>query len=189
MDPIQILMNEHRVIEQVLTALEEVVGNLAKHGETDREQLGRFVMFLREFADAVHHSKEEDILFVQMTKHGFAQDNGPLAVMLNDHETSRGYVKILREAAERVAQPWTSEEAEQVVRAAKSYSELLRVHIFREDNFLYKMAQRHIPSDEMYVMGKQFAAMISESESNGAKQRLVALAEELTGQHVTESVA
>jgi hemerythrin-like domain-containing protein len=185
MDPINVLMNEHRVIEQVLDALEAFTRGLAQHGEADREQLGRFAAFIREFADAVHHGKEEDILFVKLMEVGFPRASGPLAVMFADHETGRQYVAVLRDAAERRGQPWTEEEVERVGRAAVGYIELLRAHIHREDNILYVLARQRIPSDDLYQMGKRFAALMAEQEARGDKQRLYALAAELTGQIAT----
>jgi hemerythrin-like domain-containing protein len=185
MDPINVLMNEHRVIEQVLDALEAFTRDLAQRGEADREQLRRFAMFIREFADATHHGKEEDILFVKMMEVGFPRESGPLAVMFSDHETGRKYAAVLRAAAERTGQPWTEEEVERVGRAAVGYIELLRAHIYREDTILYVMARQRIPSDDLYQMGKRFTAMMAEQEASGNKQRLYALAAELTGQIAT----
>jgi hemerythrin-like domain-containing protein len=182
MDPINVLMNEHRVIEQALDALEAFTRGLAEHGEADREQLGRFAMFIRDFTDATHHSKEEDILFVKMMEVGFPRESGPLAVMFSDHETGRKHAAVLREAAERMGQPWTAEEVERVGRAAVGYIELLRAHIYREDNILYVMARQRIPSDDLYQMGQRFAAMMAEQEARGEKQRLYALAAALTGE-------
>src|SRR5512142_1714751 len=93
---IQILMNEHRVIEGVLGALEtyahEIRGGLA----VERPQVSRFATFFRDFADAAHHGKEEDILFRRMAENGFPTEAGPLAVMLYEHVQGRAHVASLR---------------------------------------------------------------------------------------------
>ena len=70
MDAIETLMNEHRVIERVLDGLVAFAEEIERKGTTEKEELGRFVTFVREFADACHHGKEEDILFAAMVEHG-----------------------------------------------------------------------------------------------------------------------
>jgi hemerythrin-like domain-containing protein len=186
MDPINTLMNEHRVIEQVLQSMEDVLRNLSEQKQTDRETLGKYVTFLREFADGMHHAKEEDILFEKMVEYGFSREAGPIAVMLSDHETSRGFVRILKASAERGNDPWTEEEVNGVLQAAANYIELLRSHIYREDTILYTMARHHIPADELYAMGKKFAEMNKLEENSGKKQKLYALAAELTSEKASE---
>jgi hemerythrin-like domain-containing protein len=59
------LMQEHRVIEKALDAMERWSANLGRENEPDEKaELARFVAFIQGFADAYHHGKEEDILFV-----------------------------------------------------------------------------------------------------------------------------
>ena len=70
MDAIDLLMDEHQLILHSLDALEAFTVEMAQGGD-DREELSRFVRFIREFADARHHGKEEDILFRAMVAAGF----------------------------------------------------------------------------------------------------------------------
>ncbi len=86
MDAIETLMNEHRTIEQVLDAMVGFAEEARRRGATEKEELARFVGFVREFADACHHGKEEDILFAAMVAGGFPRNGGPIAVMLHEHD-------------------------------------------------------------------------------------------------------
>jgi len=66
-----VLEDEHKVIERVLTALEEAAGKVER-GQAVRA--GFFLEaadFVRGFADGCHHKKEEGILFPAMMAHGF----------------------------------------------------------------------------------------------------------------------
>lgn len=70
MRAIDILMNEHRVIESVLVSLEAQANRLAR-GESVRP--GFFLDaadFAAGFADKFHHQKEEGVLFPAMAQHG-----------------------------------------------------------------------------------------------------------------------
>jgi hemerythrin-like domain-containing protein len=57
MHPTDTLMQEHARIERVLDALESYASALEDAAKP--EDLGLFVTFAREFADGVHHGKEE----------------------------------------------------------------------------------------------------------------------------------
>lgn len=53
-----------KAIEKTLDAMEAWVGRVRSQPDlVERDELGRFVSFLREFVDDCHHAKEEDILF------------------------------------------------------------------------------------------------------------------------------
>src|SRR5690242_137842 len=106
MDAIETLMSEHRVIERVIDGLVAFVEGTRRSGATDPQELSRFVHFIREFADACHHGKEEGILFAAMVEHGFPRQAGPIAVMLHEHDEGRAFVAVLAEKAAQ-QEPWS----------------------------------------------------------------------------------
>jgi len=127
MDPIEALMNEHRLIESVLDALEVYVDRLPPNSSSDFADLGRFTQFIRAFADACHHGKEEDILFATMVEKGMPRQSGPIAVMLHEHEEGRQLVRTLTDFAARSSEPgWSDADRQRIRQAARSYAELLR---------------------------------------------------------------
>jgi hemerythrin-like domain-containing protein len=179
MDAINTLMNEHRLIEKVLGALGGYMEALTSNGEADRAELARFADFFSGFADAFHHAREEDILFEVMSQNGFPKTSGPLAVMLADHEQNRKFVAVLREAGTKGNADWTSDEINEVVVAAGSYTYLLEGHIQKEDGILYPMAQERLPEEVMEDIHAQFKAAAIDPNRQAEDQRLRALADEL----------
>ncbi|MBP7146322.1 MAG: hemerythrin domain-containing protein [Acidobacteria bacterium] len=177
MSAIETLMNEHRAIESVLDALVEYAGRL-DGGTAEPAELGRFVTFLREFADARHHGKEEDVLFATMAEYGFPTETGPIAVMLADHEHGRGLIGVMREAAERGG-TWDAAERARIAEAAREYAALLRNHIWKEDNILYVMAQKHLEGDAMRRVDEVCARVDRERDAAGEGARLEELARAL----------
>ena len=176
MDAIEMLMNEHRIIERVLDGLVGFAEEVQRTGGTEKAELSRFVKFLREFADACHHGKEEDILFTTMVDHGFPRDGGPIAVMLHEHDQGRGLIRILRERAEQ-ADPWSDADRHEVAAVAAGYADLLRAHIHKEDAILYPMAEQHLPPEGMEAVGA--ACERYEQDRAGNHAALHALADEL----------
>lgn len=177
MSAIKTLMDEHTVILRVLDALDRYIGR--PRGEWSREDLGKFVTFIREFADGCHHEKEEDILFREMIEAGFPGDSGPIAVMLRDHEEGRRLVGIIARSSESEA--LDRADAESVREAAQAYTRLLRVHIHKEDNILYPMAAQHLPENVMKAIEERFDRFEAQETGIGRHERLHTLAEELIG--------
>ncbi len=180
MDAIETLMNEHRTIELVLDALVGFAEDAIRRGATDREELGRFVTFVREFADACHHAKEEDILFAAMVDAGFPRNGGPIAVMLHEHDQGRALVGMLKARAEQPA-PWSDADRQEIAELARAYSAMLHAHIHKEDAVLYPMAEQHLAPEAMERVSGGCARYEAERAAN--HERLHALAEELVARH------
>lgn len=190
MNPIEVLMNEHRVIESVLDSFESYVGRLAPDSSVDAADVGRFIQFIREFADACHHGKEEDILFETMVRNGMPRESGPIAVMLHEHEQGRQLVRTMTDCAARAAvSGWNDGERQCLRHAAHTYADLLRHHIQKEDGILYPMAASQLDAPAMAEIARRFDVFESEKTGAGEHEKLHALAEELIGRYGTPGAA
>jgi hemerythrin-like domain-containing protein len=176
-DAIALLMREHRTIERVLDAL-DVYADAVADGGGDPADLARFVGFLRQYADAHHHAKEEDILFVAMTDHGFPRDAGPVAVMLQEHRMGRELVATLADLAS--SNDWSGAARTRVREVAHGFTELLRHHIQKEDNVLYPMALSRLPAAAAEHVGQQCAARQADAADSGMLAKFDDVAGELT---------
>ena len=94
----EILSQEHRVIEQVLSCLERMAQQCVVEGSLDGDSARRAIDFLRTFADQCHHGKEESHLFPALEAQGFSRDTGPTGVMLHEHEFGREHVGCMDRA-------------------------------------------------------------------------------------------
>ena len=150
MDAIALLMDEHQLILRVLDSLEVFAASVEEGVAGPGEELGRFVRFIREFADTHHHCKEEDILFSAMVRAGFPGRTGPIAVMLAEHDAGRAHAALMAEKATAAA--WPREVREAIVDAARGYAGLLRSHIAKEDQLLYPMARQHLDAEGMHAV-------------------------------------
>lgn len=145
-DPIQALMDEHRVIEKVLDALET-----AADLEVPAEFYDRALDFCSSFADACHHAKEEDRLFPLLEERGIPREQGPVGVMCAEHVQGRDYIQQMREAA-------AAGDYDRVRRVSLLYVGLLRDHIHKEDNVLFAMARDVLGRKDLEKLDAEFAA-------------------------------
>ncbi len=148
----ELLSDEHRVIERVLDIMEKLTRVPV---DTSLESWKRVLDFARHFADRCHHLKEEKILFPAMEEHGIPNEGGPIGMMLMEHEEGRSHVRsmlasmALIEAKDEAAQ-------DSLVSSAKAYLRLLREHIQKEDEILFRMADDVIPAEEQKQLLRTF---------------------------------
>ena len=174
----EVLMQEHRVIEGVLDALQIAAQSVGDGSPVRPAFFIDAADFIRGFADGCHHHKEEGVLFKMMGDNGFPTQDGPVAVMLNEHELGRQYTRAMRAAAEKWAQGDDSAR-QQAVENALGYVALLRQHILKEDNILFPMADRVIPATEHQVVLSGFEHVEHEETGEGIHEKYLALAERL----------
>jgi hemerythrin-like domain-containing protein len=181
MEATNILMDEHKVIERVLTALEYAADRVANGEELPTAFFTDAALFIRNFADGCHHRKEEGVLFTALTDSGMAAGNGPIAVMLAEHEQGRFFTRGMDDAARRWQAGDLSARGE-VVSNARNYVALLRQHIRKENNILFPLADRVIPLDRQEKITIDFEHIEHEETGEGVHEKYLALAEQLEQQ-------
>lgn len=163
------LKKDHRVIEKMLRLLELTSMKLENGENVPVDILKKALDFIRTFADNYHHGKEEDILFKMMGKEGFAIEGGPITVMLDEHNTARGYTRALSEGIDKYASGDNNARKE-IAENARNYTRLLATHIMKEDNILYTMADKILPAIQQEELLNKFA--IVEKDRLGEGQLL-----------------
>jgi hemerythrin-like domain-containing protein len=181
-----ILMNEHRIIERVLDALEAFARGAADRQTAERSTVRDFADFFSGFADCCHHGKEEDRLFPAMEAAGLPREHGPLAVMRHEHDEGRGHVRALRAIGE-ASGALTGAERQAMASHAMDFAALLRAHIQKEDGVLFPMAERVVPAAVLDRLSADFAAFERDVVGEGEHKRLHALADQLIAAHAPQS--
>jgi len=170
MQAVDILKAEHRRIETVLDALDAMVARWADGaGAADAAADALAVTtFLREYADQCHHGKEEAHLFRFMEQRGFSPEQGPTAVMRHEHEIGRAHVRGMRAAAELMAAGVNVTEAGAPYAAhAEAFGILLREHIQKEDQVLFRFAQQCLTDADQRELQGLFAEVQAQQVADG----------------------
>jgi hemerythrin-like domain-containing protein len=177
MNPIEILKQEHRVIEQVLRALEGICLSLDHDEQVPPEVLAQCLNFLREFADRSHHGKEETHLFPALEQRGVPRQGGPIGVMLYEHTQGRQLIAQLATAV----QAYKSGEPRaggQIIEAARDYISLLTLHIHKEDNILFPIAEDILDEKAVTALAEAFQ-LVEQQIGVDALQELEQIASDL----------
>ena len=177
MEATEYLMEEHRVIERALDALELAAQRLSAGQAVPPDFFLMAADFIKNFADDWHHGKEEGVLFEALGKHGMPKDGGPVAVMLAEHDEGRRLTSAMRSGAERMQQG-DSGAVSQITENALGYVMLLRQHIQKEDQVLYPMSDQIIPTKEHAQIMAAFG-QVENKAAAGTREKYLALAAEL----------
>jgi hemerythrin-like domain-containing protein len=147
--PTRILRDQHENILEVANVLERILAPVIVHGSgvdvatLDFDALEDCVAFIRLYADALHHGKEEALLFPEMESRGMPHDAGPIAVMLHEHQQGRSYAKTMADALPQ-ARGGNEQALRTLATAGRGYVELIRAHIMKENHILFEMADQMI---------------------------------------------
>ncbi|MGB9846183.1 MAG: PAS domain-containing protein [Desulfotomaculales bacterium] len=167
----RILDHEHRLIEKVLEILQKEAEKL-KDNRGDPEVIAAALDFFSGFADGCHHRKEERVLFPLLEERGIPKEGGPIGVMLREHEEGRRLIARMREAAAR-------KDRAQLAEAAGAYVELLKGHIWKEDDVLYPAGKKVLTADDARNLVEGFEKIEKEEVGAGVHEKYARLVHEL----------
>lgn len=178
MTPVEILMAEHRVIEQVLNCVEKLAEDAGAGRGLRKQDAADAIEFITRYADGCHHGKEEHQLFPKMESLGMPRDGGPIGVMLYEHEQGRTYVRGMKAALDGAA-AGDKTALRNYQENALGYVHLLRSHIMKEDQILFRMADQMMSPEDQAALLKAFEKVEREDMGTGTHERLEKLAEDL----------
>ena len=182
MKPTEILGNEHRIIERVLSCLESIAAQAKSAGRLDGRSAKDAVAFFRNFADRCHHGKEEAHLFPALEAKGFPRDGGPTGVMLHEHEQGRAHVRGMDENIAAAAKG-DAAALRRFIDHAEGYVALLRDHIYKEDHILFMLADRTLTEEEQQKLLDAFGKVEAEEMGAGTHETFVRMAAELADRY------
>jgi hemerythrin-like domain-containing protein len=164
MRPTDVLREEH---EKILTALSVLTAIADRDDPLPRDHVAKLVAFFRGFADRCHHAKEEAALFPALEARGIPRQGGPIGVMLHEHEEGRALVGDIAAAA-------AEGDRARFVQGVRAFDDLLGRHIQKENQILFRMAERVLDdADERRILGL-FALYDAGEPGSGERVHLLA---------------
>lgn len=179
MDSIRLMMEEHQYILRMLTVVRKACYRVLQGETINYADFDRMIDFIRNYADAHHHGKEEKLLFNEMVAH-----LGPLGNklithgMLVEHDLGRLFIGDLKEALNRV-KDGDDESRLDVIANAIGYTHLLRRHIEKEDSVVYSFAERQLPKDVLDAVEIKTQEFEAEARAQDIQQHYINLLADL----------
>lgn len=178
MNSIQVLNKEHQDIVRLTQLMRTMAERAVAQEPIDAGDFRRVIAFIREYSDAHHHGKEEEVLFDAMLQYG--GDAAAKLVrtgMLIEHDLARLYVSGMEESVARLEQEGDSVAVRtELVGHTMEYVNLLLRHAQKEDDVVYPFAQRILTQEQMQEV-EEASARFEEKHAARREEQLVALQE------------
>lgn len=147
MTSVDLMLEEHRLIERMLNVLEDAAGRLNRGIPVAPAMLEGLLEFIRVYADAGHHAKEEDLFFPALAARGLEPDASAIGAFRAQHEAGRALVREMRDALPAAGRGEPSGAAA-FAASAHAYAALLREHIRLEDQLFVTYALEYLTDTE-----------------------------------------
>lgn len=177
LSPTEVLKDEHTVVLLVVGAMEREAQRIRGGEPVHADAVTKMVEFTREFSDGCHHAKEEKVLFPTLRERS-PMAGGPVSVMLREHDEGRRHMRAVTEALPRAA-TGDADAAATVADNLAGYAVLLRMHIEKENQVLFPLAERTLSTDDKTLLVREFARIEEEESGAGVHQKYHALAHEI----------
>jgi len=134
------LLQDHRAIEQMLGAIGVMCANMEAGRGINTEHLRIAMEWIRDFKGGWHLTREENILFPALINAG-AKQHCTVGETLDEHKREREQFMYMAKAAANLRTE-RSDANKSFCRYSKEYINLIRVHISREEEELYPLADK-----------------------------------------------
>jgi hemerythrin-like domain-containing protein len=150
------LMKEHRLIERMLSAVRLVLEEISSTQRVDHELIDVAVDFLRTYADRTHHGKEEDILFLELSRRDLsADDRQAMNELIADHaygrQTTNALARVNKEYRDGNEAALTV-----IIDQLRTLCDFYPRHIEKEDRVFFPAARAYFTDEEDQAMLARF---------------------------------
>ncbi len=153
--PIEPLMQEHRMIERMVTPIKKELAKISKTKEVNPEFIRVTVDFIRTYADHCHHGKEEGILFRELAKKRLSDGHARIMrELINEHVYGRTTTRNLEKARDSYTSG-NSESLKEVCKFLNDLAEFYPKHIEKEDKKFFHPCMKYFNQQEQEAMLKE----------------------------------
>ncbi len=152
--PVQVLLDEHDVIEGVLNTMEWALARL-ENDPGALPVLKKTLDFLEIFADGLHHDKEEKVLFPVLKRKGLS---GAARSFVNEHRTGRIHLSAMEENLPAAVRGESRARAF-LYSEGLVYAALMREHIREENDTVLELARQILTPEDIAELDRLSATM------------------------------
>ncbi len=168
---LQALYDEHLVIVNAVDAGRQLRALATTDPERYDRLFRKLLTFFRQYADTIHHHKEEDILFPEMNKRNELLGEGLVKEMYENHE-------YFRDLTQKMEQSLDDRNVLGTATCFEEYAEGLLDHIAVENEEVFQIAGTLFSEDELESMAFRFEDADREAGA-GKREELARMIDDL----------
>ncbi|MBI3136901.1 MAG: hemerythrin domain-containing protein [Bacteroidetes bacterium] len=148
-NPLDQLYEEHKIIAESEKRILDLNETWTSDPAQFKSSVENMLRFFQEYADGLHHRKEEEYLFPALINHPAFTLQEMIREFENHHDEFRNYIACIKEELNK--QRW-----EAAYKLLRSYSLDLRDHIAAENEELFVLAENLLDENELEEMYFRF---------------------------------
>jgi hemerythrin-like domain-containing protein len=150
--PVDLLVQEHRIIERMVPPIKNELSRMEETKEVNPKFIDVTVDFIRTYADHCHHGKEEGILFRELAKKTLSTEHATIMrELIEEHVYGRKTTRNLADAKERFVKG-NPEALKGVRKFLSDLAEFYPKHIEKEDKKFFHSAMTYFTPQEQKTM-------------------------------------
>jgi len=162
---LDLLVMEHKTMLRAINVLVEMARRAVVERQLDEEDASALLEIFRVVGDDWHQGKEEGALFPVFTAGCERAELDSVRHMLFEHEQDRSLMIGIEDALRRSDATGFSD-------LATHLAEILRTHIYKEDNILFEIIDKSFSPDDDVRVVSQFEAFDREFKERGQDKLL-----------------
>ncbi len=181
MYPIDILLNEHKLVDRDFAIIEKVRDKLQDEEEIPAPVFWKLVEFIRGYADVIHHSKEEDILFETLREHDTdlpTEVDRNIAVLIEEHIEALDIANEMHKHI-RAYHRGASEGRKKILKAVTDYLKIMQPHFKMEEDEVFPAMVKMLSDEEKRKMKADFDRFDKILGGKDVHKRYTTIVEEL----------
>jgi len=159
------LKKEHESILFVIKILDKMLSDDKKYATDKARYYNEVLYFFKMFVDQCHHGKEEKYLFEELVKSGLPAKEGLIEELVHEHDIGRDYISAMNISLK-------SGEMSLFHFAVVEYMEMIKLHIEKENNDLFKRADRLLDDAKQEQIYSKFEEHEEEVIGHGVHEEL-----------------
>lgn len=155
-NPINILIEEHKLITRFLSILELKVKKMEQENQLDEQFINIITDFLGSFVDRSHHGKEEDIFFKELKQKELAGEMKEMMIKLeNEHEMVRKFIAQIIESKSNYLSG-DLKALKSIILDLNAFLKLYPQHIKLENDYFFEIGVKYLSPAEQEKMVNKF---------------------------------
>jgi len=175
MQPVDILINEHKLILQAVEGIKKETQKKQSNNNFDPEIITTAVDFFRTYADRFHHGKEEGILFSQLSQKKMREsDKKIMTELMAEHAIARRTVNALENAKQQYV-PGKTNNLDELLDSLNALTKLYPTHIEKEDKHFFYTSMEYFTEIERNQLIANFVTFNQEFTDKKYEQAIRAI--------------
>lgn len=184
---IELMVMEHDNILKLIDAVRRACCGILEGKKVNTDDFENMILFARNYADKHHHGKEEEILFLEMTRHlGKIGDNLIRHGMLVEHDLGRRHISDLETALNLYKENPQTIHKLGIIEGAAGYANLLERHIHKENEVVFTYAEKSLSSEVLKSIDHRVRDFEKSAEKQQIQKKYLHLLKGLTEKYCTD---